>query len=308
MANSISHFSGPLFSAANPALEMPKYSPTGYEAVAALPEFPFMYKIVEYDGLLVPNHWHESLEILYIERGHMRVNIDGNKKDLYGHDFIIFNSYDIHSTRAMTNTKSCVLQLSPEFIRSVIPDFDEIYFESTSLQMTAVRGNPITDRIRSDLSVMRSIYERKSDGYICAFLSTLYDLLFLLDTEARISINPTRRTGSEHNRQILTEVTAFVRDNYSRHISLKEAAAVAGLQQEYFCRFFKRHMGMSFVEYVSEVRFNKVYEDLINTDLPVSEILERRGFTNYKLFMRIFRERFGSTPKRHRQKMRNNIG
>lgn len=289
MVNSISHFDN-LGSTS-----------TGYEAITDLPEFPFMYKIVEYDGLKVPNHWHESLEIIYIEFGHMRVDLQGAITDLYGQDFIIINSKDIHSTQALTNTRSCVLQLPPEFMRTVTQDFDDIRFENQAIQSSGIRGNETTDRIRSDLSLMSNIYEHKNDGYVCAFLSLLYDMLFLLNTKTKITISPGQRTKTERNRQILSEVTTFVRNNYKRHITLKEAAATAGLQQEYFCRFFKRNMGMSFIDYVNEVRFSKVYEDLMSTDLSVQDILERRGFTNYKLFARMFRERYKTTPTKKRR-------
>lgn len=51
-------------------------------------------------------------------------------------------------------------------------------------------------------------------------------------------------------------------------------------------------MGVTFLEYQNEIRLSRIYDDIINTDDQISHILERHGFTNYKLF----RERFGCTP------------
>lgn len=79
-------------------------------------------------------------------------------------------------------------------------------------------------------------------------------------------------------------------------VPLSEIADVAMLQAKYFCRFFKKCMGVTFLEYQNEIRLSRIYDDIINTDDQISHILERHGFTNYKLFRRMFRERFGCTP------------
>ena len=52
-------------------------------------------------------------------------------------------------------------------------------------------------------------------------------------------------------------------------------------------------MGVTFLEYQNEYRLSFIYKDLINTKAPVHVILERHGFTNYKLFRRMFQEHFG---------------
>ena len=53
---------------------------------------------------------------------------------------------------------------------------------------------------------------------------------------------------------------------------------------------------MSFLRYLNEVRVAHVYQDLVNTEEPISYIMEKNGFTNQKLFNRTFRELYGTTP------------
>lgn len=60
-------------------------------------------------------------------------------------------------------------------------------------------------------------------------------------------------------------------------------------------------MGTTFLEYQNELRLSHIYQDLIETDDPVNVILERHGFTNYKLFRRMFKETFGDTPTQIRK-------
>ena len=102
----------------------------------------------------------------------------------------------------------------------------------------------------------------------------------------------------------LNLVLNYISENYKRPISLDEIAGVAYLQTGYFFHFFKKKMGVTFLEYQNEYRLSFIYKDLINTKDPVHVTLERHGFTNYKLFRRMFQEHFWCTPTKVRENMR----
>ena len=51
-------------------------------------------------------------------------------------------------------------------------------------------------------------------------------------------------------------------------------------------------MGITYLEYQNELRLSFIYQDIISTDDSIKDILERHGFTNYKLFRRMFFEHF----------------
>lgn len=54
----------------------------------------------------------------------------------------------------------------------------------------------------------------------------------------------------------------------------------------------------------NEVRLSHIYQDLITTNDTLQNILERHGFTNYKLFRRMFSQRFQGTPSQIRKRLR----
>lgn len=94
----------------------------------------------------------------------------------------------------------------------------------------------------------------------------------------------------------------YVEEHFREPISLSEGSSLLGLAKEYFCRFFKKNMGMSFLEYVNEVRLNHIYQELIYTDKSISVLMEENGFTNQKLFHRLFKKFYGCTPSEARAK------
>ena len=60
-------------------------------------------------------------------------------------------------------------------------------------------------------------------------------------------------------------------------------------------------MGVTFLEYVNLVRIDHIHEELLTTDDSITSILERNGFTNYKVFSRMFHEQFAMTPSQLRK-------
>ena len=66
-------------------------------------------------------------------------------------------------------------------------------------------------------------------------------------------------------------------------------------------------MEITFLEYQNELRLSYIYQDIISTDDPIKDILERHGFSNYKLFRRIFYDHFEATPTEIRKKRRKKL-
>ena len=99
----------------------------------------------------------------------------------------------------------------------------------------------------------------------------------------------------------IRDVIRYVETNFTEPIYLQDVADTLGISKEYFCRFFKKNMGISFVNYVNEVRAAHIYQDLIHTDDPVQIIIEKNGFTNQKLFNKTFKTLYGCTPSQIRK-------
>lgn len=89
--------------------------------------------------------------------------------------------------------------------------------------------------------------------------------------------------------------------HYNTPITLSEISQIACFQEEYFCHYFKKNMGVTYFQYLNEIRLSHIYRDLTSTDLPLKVLLEKHGFTNYKLFRKMFYEQFATTPGEYRK-------
>ena len=145
------------------------------------------------------------------------------------------------------------------------------------------------------LKAITRIYCKKDKGYELRLMAKMNEFLYILYTSySHIDANM-----EKESKQIarLKGVLQYVAQSYQEPISLKTAADIASLNQEYFCRMFKRCMGVTFLEYINLVRIDHIHDELLVTDDSITDILERNGFTNYKVFSRMFKVQFGMTPR-----------
>ena len=102
------------------------------------------------------------------------------------------------------------------------------------------------------------------------------------------------------------EIITYIDRHHREPISLESISSEFYLSREYFSRFFKKNMGVTFSRYVNQLRLTHIYHDICNTQDGIMEIAEKHGFTNYKLFNRMFHEIYGCTPREIRGRQKQN--
>ncbi|WP_237583143.1 helix-turn-helix domain-containing protein [Photobacterium halotolerans] len=100
----------------------------------------------------------------------------------------------------------------------------------------------------------------------------------------------------------ISEAVRFLNEDISRTPSLSELAALACLSLSQFKTLFRQHMGITTGQYLLTQRMTKAKALLAHSDLPVSLIAERVGFTDVSAFSRRFSAYWGETPRQIRRR------
>lgn len=88
----------------------------------------------------------------------------------------------------------------------------------------------------------------------------------------------------------------FIRNNYSKQISLEDIAEYAGISRVYLSQIFKRETGKNISDYLTEYRLSKARELLLTSNLKVYTISELCGFGSAQYFNKIFKKINGFSP------------
>ena len=110
------------------------------------------------------------------------------------------------------------------------------------------------------------------------------------------------RGGENAYSELCGRVLNYVHENYSDPTMTNESIAEKFNYHPYHInRVVKRESGKSLHSYIIFYRLEMAKNYLLTTDLAVSDIAFRIGFSTSAHFIKIFREKLGKTPKEYRK-------
>ena len=97
------------------------------------------------------------------------------------------------------------------------------------------------------------------------------------------------------------ELIRLINDNYSDNsLSLTKIPEVFGISTSHCSKVFKKYTGYTIMQYVDNIRLEKVKELLRNSDDKLQDILNKTGYVDKVNFIRKFKKKEGITPIQYR--------
>lgn len=176
---------------------------------------------------------------------------------------------------------------------------------SSSLLQPLFNGNiPVDDHIYPGLSYydafasiirqMDHLCEFRPYGYQLALKGYLFQLLFLLASNQKgHHLSPSEEKSLKKMKFILQ----YVQEHYNEPISIEQIAALCHYSPSHFMKFFKNHMNTSFIKYLNDYRLTIAHRLLGSGEDSVLSIAQQSGFDSLSYFNRLFKQKYGVTPK-----------
>ena len=105
--------------------------------------------------------------------------------------------------------------------------------------------------------------------------------------------------------QAVSSAKAFLRDNYTRRLTLSEIAGHVHLNPQYFSVLFKRETGCSVTDHLTTLRVERAKTLLKETLLPINEIARTVSYEDPDYFSRVFHKYCGLSPRQYRNLVRD---
>lgn len=102
--------------------------------------------------------------------------------------------------------------------------------------------------------------------------------------------------------RVITMVKKYCMAHYGEDISLEDISDYVSMSKNYFCSYFKRYTGDSFVQYLKKVRMTVAKEKLRDTNQKIITIAREVGYINDSHFCKLFKEEVGISPAEYRKK------
>lgn len=104
-----------------------------------------------------------------------------------------------------------------------------------------------------------------------------------------------------HTNSLITQMCRYVDEHYAEKLNLNTLSEKFYISREYASRIFKREIDTTFINYLTDVRLKHVCHLLVHTDLSIATIADHTGFKESGYLIRVFRKKYGVTPKEYRE-------
>lgn len=99
---------------------------------------------------------------------------------------------------------------------------------------------------------------------------------------------------SEHPQ--IQKITQFIQENYGKNLTVELMTNNFNMSERTFSRWFKKELGITFIQYLKSVRMMQAIEFLLKTNLSISEISNKVGYDSLPSFSTIFYKYTGKRP------------
>lgn len=254
----------------------------------------------------MPPHWHQAVELLLFVEGRVTCKFAHSTFQAEPGDLYLINSHDVHETRCTRGAKYLCVHILPSAMCRYMPSFDHLSF-STKFDP----DDPVKSEAFAQLrGHMQEILRQKEANQEFSQLETHARLFGMAAILVKYFAHPLALEKTELRRNDMTRLEPllqYTQVHHSEELSLDGAASLMGLTKEYFCRLFKKNMGVSYLTYLNQIRATAVCRELETSEDPIREIGSRHGFTDPKMMNQYFRELYGCTPSEKRKAFREMI-
>jgi YesN/AraC family two-component response regulator len=238
------------------------------------------FKELEENALL---HWHEFYEIEIILDGEGVYSADGIDYTIKPGMLIFMSPSSCHYVNFSKKTKLINMMFvldacEPDFLYGLFENAPHAVFNLTADDMELIKI------LASEMT------ETTSVPYLSVMLNSVLGKIKTLHDKEEFSF---KNNAMQYS-------TLYIQNHFKENLKLEDMAKLVNYSANYFGNKFKEYTGITFKEYIANLRFATAEKLLKHTALSITEICYQCGFKDFSNFMVYFKKRYGITPKEYR--------
>ena len=254
---------------------------------------------------VIPWHWHEEIEIIYIEAGKMKVKIPSKSFYLEAGDCIALNSNVLHYGEAVGSYQLHSLVFSPMLITG---NRDSVFAQKYMQPLVAcdsfsgfflgAAGN------ENAIGWFNKAFEAlayDAPGYEFIVRENLSRICLFLYEQFKKEFDIKDGTWSQDNLRI-KRMLEFIHSRFADNISMAEIARAADVGERECLRCFQKTIQLSPIQYLLKYRVMRGAELLLSRpQASISEAAGLCGFDSPSNFAKMFKRFYNCTPREYRR-------
>lgn len=278
--------------------------------------FPVCFSIDDFSNIqngTLLSHWHHELELFFVYNGEIECLVNGIPIHLQTGEGLFVNSNVFHLLKSVEGcrnyAKSFDMWFSPSIVTRSIGDLIyQKYFKPI------INGNldfvKITSESKAGRKLFKSFYDacdiyenRTAFPYELSCISLLckiweYFWEYLHENNIELQSGTTGRKDPS----CIAAIFSYIHENYSNELTINEISKAVGISRSTCFKYFKEYTYQTPMEYLTEYRLHKAERLTLESTMSLTEISSQCGFTSSSYFAKLFKDKYGLTPREYRKK------
>ncbi len=243
--------------------------------------------------LQYPAHFHYHIEMVRMLKGSVHCFTDANKYEVKEGDLFISFPNQILYYESFEDEEYQIFYINPD----VVPQFVRL-FETNVPRSSHISSENISDKLKrllddileanEEVKKGEKYAEEMRSGYVLAFFSELLRSMELYGPDSG-------------ELSALKNIVDYCSRNYTKEISLESLSKELHISKYYISHIFGSHLNMRFNDYVNSLRVSKACLLLTDSDMSITAIGDKVGFSTIRTFNRAFLRQTGKSPSDYRR-------
>ncbi len=240
-----------------------------------------------------PMHWHEFYEIDIIYDGECEFVVNGMKYVQKSGMISFLSPIDFHSLSPKGQVKHFNIMFYSEFISDTVM----MLLNKAKTPVMTEPDKETFGKITDYCKIMMK--EQRSEGRM-----SRYYLKNLLECVILDILKCTKQVDGMviENASVVRKALGYIQEHFTEDIVIEDIAKICFLSESYIAKLFKKYTGMTFHDYIAELRCRYARNLICSTDIRLQDICFESGFNSISQFSRTFKEMYSMTPGAYRKK------
>lgn len=252
------------------------------------------------DYPVITTHWHEEAELTLITDGNCSYQIDLIEYEAKEGDILFIPPLLLHSISLGSSEEyfSETYVFHMNFLGGNSTDICSTRYltpmmnQELSVPCLIKPEHPVYPSLRKIFNQIATLYNEAVIGYELALKSLLLQAVFLLLQYSTKELSSDNKITSDKLKNVLD----YIELHYAEPVSVSDLAKQCYFSDYHFMRFFKKHMNMTCVEYINNLRLEKSVELFEQGNTSILDVSLSVGFHNLSYFHRAFKKKYHMTP------------
>ena len=251
---------------------------------------------------------HDETEIIWVMRGSSTIICDGLTYTLTPQTLFMVNAFQTHTISSTDDSMIISFRFSKEHLEQNNHSFEGMHFINRvyTLDELVIKYNEVPLLISQLLNLLisnnpSSLVRYKIIGY---YNMLIYELYTMLLKEKYLDV---KKKDVPVYLERLSNINSFINKRFLTKLSLDELSSHIGISRYRMSHFIKEYIGISFREYLFNMRLEYALRLLRDSNLSILDVSKSSGFSDIKYLNKLMKERFKTTALKYRKKIRERI-